>query len=113
VTVLSMVDWASPQQLKQLAKDYRAAVDLIDQRGWVRGAAFDENGSLCGAGALGIVCGLTIDSGFAGRLNLAFSAFYRTHKVLISEANDKCRSWDDMRSMMLGIADEAEKASRV
>lgn len=111
---LHVASKANAAQLTQIAADYRAAVALIDAQGWSK-VITDGNkdkGPICAARALGIVVGVD-DSwdNFAGRASLALSACYWVTGQMLVTVNDKSPSWTDLRSIMLGIADDCDKAT--
>ena len=114
-THLSLRGWASAEQLTQIAKDYRAAVELIDKQGWAKVMTDGERdgGPVCAARALGIICGVKDWKDFAGRITLAMSACYRVTGLLIHQVNDKCQKWEDLKSILTGIADDCDHAALV
>lgn len=113
---MSLRGWASPAQLNQAAQDYRAAIAKIDEQGWCKVISDGERdgGPICAARAIGIVVGMDEQwNGFAGRASIALSACYRVTGLWLHQVNDKCTNWPDMRGIMLGIAEECEKAALV
>lgn len=115
-THMSLRGRTTPEKFNQIAADYRAAVALIDQQGWskvITDGAKDK-GPVCAARALGIVVGVDEDwDHFAGRASLALSACYWVTGHMLVTVNDKSPSWTDLKSILLGIADDCEKAALV
>lgn len=114
-TTLPLNKWASPAQLRQIAKDYRAAVALIDAQGWTKAISDGkkDKGPICASRALGIVTGFESWDAFAGRAPLALAACSRITKMLLTQHNDRARDWADMRSVMVGIADDCDQAAKI
>lgn len=111
---LGLRGWASQPQLAQIAKDYRAAIAMLEQRTWEKfpkGDPGDKASPLSAVQALGITCGKDDGNLFSSRISLALSACYRSTGLLLVDVNDKAQTWSELRSILDGIAEEADRAS--
>lgn len=115
-TPLSINDgWAGPTELRQAALDLRAAVALIDSQGWCKHISDGgrDGKPICAARALGLVVGIDDNPrSFASRATVALSAVYRVTKMLLVQINDKAPDWAAVRNIMLGVADDCDKAAQ-
>ena len=111
--MLPLKGWATSEELAHAAQDMRAAVALVDERGWCRKVSELDTGPVCAARAIGIITGVHDWDTWGGRSVIVLAAVFRIHGQHLVTINDTSDSWTEVKAKMLAVADECEKASRL
>jgi hypothetical protein len=104
---------ASPPLVQTIA-DLRTAADLLDERGWLQGAAVHRDGRLCAWRAIRLAVGEPIGSPMVTRLaprrNRALEALYRHlgHQGIIDWNDTPGRTADEVKATLRGAAEKLE-----